>query len=124
MTAPEKRKPLTRAQFGQLMIDQDGRCACGCGQKLQPMTEGVIDEHVRALGLLGSNDLANRRLYRKPCARKKTDELDTPRMAKAKRQARETGPQRPGALKRKIPNRGFEGHRRFDGTIVRRSDAR
>lgn len=87
----EKRRPLTRAEFGQLMIDQEGRCACGCGEKLQPMTEGVIDEHLRALALLGTNALENRALYRKPCARKKTDEQDTPRIAKAKAQAGETG---------------------------------
>ena len=43
---PEKRKPLTRAEFGQLMIDQEGKCACPCGEKLQPLTEGVIDEDV------------------------------------------------------------------------------
>jgi len=86
--APEKRKPLTRVQFGQLMIDQNGRCACGCNEKLQPMAEGVIDEHVIPLGLLGSNELTNRRLYRKPCAKAKTNAKggDIPRIAKAKRQ--------------------------------------
>lgn len=87
----EKRRPLTRAEFGQLMIDQEGRCACGCGEKLKPLEEGVIDEHLRALALLGTNALENRALYRKPCAQKKTDEQDTPRIAKAKAQAGETG---------------------------------
>lgn len=87
----EKRKPLTRAEFGQLMINQEGRCACGCGEKLQPMGEGVVDEHLRALALLGTNALENRALYRKPCAQKKTDEQDTPRIAKARAQGGETG---------------------------------
>lgn len=95
MTAPaiEKRKPLTRREVMQLMIDQDGRCACGCGVKLNPMTEGVIDEHVRPLGQLGTNALENRRLYRKPCAAKKTEGKagDNSRTAKAKRQAGEKG---------------------------------
>lgn len=120
----EKRRPLTRAEFGQLMIDQEGRCACGCGEKLQPMTEGVIDEHLRALALLGTNALENRALYRKPCARKKTDEQDTPRIAKAKAQAGETG-QYARRIKRgqgSIHSRGFDKTRtkRFDGAVVAR----
>ena len=104
----EKRKPLTRAQFGQLMIDQGGRCACGCGQKLQPMTEGVIDEHRVPLALNGTNDLANRHLFRKPCAKAKTVG-DLGRVAKAKAQAGETG-QRARRQKRghgSIKSKGF-----------------
>lgn len=120
----EKRRPLTRAEFGQLMIDQDGRCACGCGEKLQPMTEGVIDEHLRALALLGTNALENRALYRKPCARKKTDEEDTPRIAKAKAQAGETGQyaRRQKRGQGSIQSRGFDKTRtkRFDGSVVAR----
>jgi len=116
----EKRRPLTRAEFGQLMIDQEGRCACGCGEKLQPMTEGVIDEHLRALALLGTNALDNRALYRKPCARKKTDEQDTPRIAKAKAQAGETGQyarrQKRGHGSIKSP--GFQPrNRKLNGTV-------
>lgn len=130
MTAStEKRKPLTRRELIQLMLDQNGRCGCGCGVKLDPMTEGVIDEHVTALGLTGTNALANRSLWRKPCAKRKTDEEDVPRIAKAKRQAGETGqwarrqkrgggsiPQRENPWpegrpfpksNRKIPSRGF-----------------
>lgn len=93
MTAPvqiEKRKPLTRAEFGQLMVDQLGRCDCGCGEKLQPMTEGVIDEHRVPLALGGTNALENRHLFRKPCALAKTTG-DVARIAKAKAQAGETG---------------------------------
>lgn len=118
----EKRRPLTRAEFGQLMIDQQGRCACGCGEKLQPMTEGVIDEHLRALALLGTNALENRALYRKPCARKKTDEQDSPRIAKAKAQAGETGQyaRRQKRGQGSIQSRGFDNTRtkRFDGSVV------
>lgn len=87
----EKRRPLTRAEFGQLMVDQAGRCACPCREKLQPMTEGVIDEHRIPLALGGSNDLSNRELWRKPCAAAKTAGRDAPTIAKAKRQAGEKG---------------------------------
>jgi len=105
----EKRRPLTRAEFGQLMIDQEGRCACGCGEKLQPMGEGVIDEHRVPLALGGSNDLSNRELWRKPCAAVKTAGRDAPAIAKAKRQSGEKG-QRARREKRggsSIKNRGF-----------------
>lgn len=92
----EKRKPLTRAEFGQLMIDQEGRCDCGCGLKLQPMGEGVIDEHRVPLALGGTNDLSNRHLFRKPCAKAKTSDRDTPAIAKVKRiEARLNGTRRP-----------------------------
>jgi hypothetical protein len=89
----EKRKPLTRMQVIQLMLDQDGKCGCGCGVKLNPRTEGVIDEHRVPLAQGGSNDLENRHLYRKPCAVKKTEgkDGDNSRTAKAKRQGGETG---------------------------------
>ena len=117
----EKRKPLTRAEFGQLMIDQEGKCDCGCGEKLQPMTEGVIDEHRVALALGGTNDLTNRHLFRKPCARRKTDQKDTPAIAKVKRiVAREDGTRRP---RKPIPSPGFDTSktRGFDGKVRSRS---
>jgi hypothetical protein len=130
-SAVEKRKPLTRREALQLMLDQNGRCGCGCGFKLQPLGEGVIDEHVTALGLLGSNDLSNRSLWRKPCAAAKTGKGgDQTRIAKAKRQAGETGQrarrekrghgaiaQRPDPWppkgSQKIQSRGFEGSRSY-----------
>lgn len=91
----EKRRPLTRAEFGQLMIDQSGRCGCGCGERLQPLTEKVIDEHLISLAAGGTNDLTNRRLYRKPCATAKT-KADQGVIASVKRlEARETGTRRP-----------------------------
>ena len=117
----EKRKPLSRAEFGQLMIDQEGKCDCGCGEKLQPMTEGVIDEHRVALALGGTNDLTNRHLFRKPCARRKTDQKDTPAIAKVKRiEARLNGTRRP---RKPIPSPGFDKTmtKKFDGSVVRRS---
>lgn len=91
---PAVRKVLTRAEFGQLMINQMGRCGCGCGEKLQPMTEKVIDEHLIALGAGGTNDLSNRALFRKPCATAKTVG-DKGIIGKVKRiEARENGTRR------------------------------
>ncbi|QTC88069.1 hypothetical protein [Brevundimonas pondensis] len=117
----EKRKPLTRAEFGQLMIDQEGRCDCGCGLKLQPMGEGVIDEHRVPLALGGTNDLSNRHLFRKPCAKAKTSDRDTPAIAKVKRiEARLNGTRRP---RKPIPSPGFDKtkSRGFDGKVRART---
>ncbi len=99
----DKRKPLTRREVIQLMLDQDGRCGCGCGVKLQPMTEGVIDEHIIPLGIReNANELANRALYRKPCAAKKTSG-DQSAIAKCKRlEARENNTRRE---RKPIPSR-------------------
>jgi len=96
----EKRRPLTRAEIITLAVEQAGRCGCGCGEKLDAVREGVIDEHLIALELTGANDLSNRALYRKPCAVKKT-KADAAAIAKCKRIAGETG-QGP---RREIPTR-------------------
>lgn len=112
----DKRKPLTRRQTIQLMLDQEGRCGCGCGVKLDPMGEGVIDEHVIPLEIReNANELANRALYRKPCAAKKTPG-DQSAIAKCKRiEARENGTRRP---RKEIPSRGFGSScRKLSGSI-------
>lgn len=123
----EKRRPLTRAEFGQLMMDQMGLCGCGCGVKLQPMGEGVIDEHRVPLALGGSNDLANRHLFRRPCAKAKTVAGDVQRIAKAKAQAGETG-QRARRQKRggsTLRSQGFDKSktRGMDGKVRPRRPA-
>jgi hypothetical protein len=117
----DKRKPLTRRETIQLMLNQEGRCGCGCGVKLEPMGEGVIDEHVIPLGIReNANELANRALYRKPCAARKTLG-DQSAIAKCKRLvARQEGTRRP---RQPIASRGFDKSqtRGFDG-IVRPRD--
>lgn len=86
------RKPLTRRQRAELALAQGGICGCGeCGRKLDHAGEGTIDEHLDPLGLTGTNDLANRSIWRKPCSDAKTQGLDMPRIVKAKAQAGETG---------------------------------
>lgn len=104
----EKRKALTRRQVIELCLRQEGLCGCGCGIKLDPMGEGVIDEHLNPLGLTGTNDLENRFLFRKPCATEKT-KPDKARIAKAKAQGGETGQQARRARRGRplIPSRPF-----------------
>ena len=92
--APDVRRPLTRRETIELAVRQDGKCGCGCGLKLNALTEGVTDEHVIPLEQLGTNDLENRSLYRTPCALEKT-KVDAGNTASCKRiEARETGTRR------------------------------
>jgi hypothetical protein len=97
---PEKRKPLTRVQFATLILAQEGRCGCGCGQKLR--AAWIIDEHLQALDFLGSNDLSNRSLWDYDCSKRKTAR-DLKAAAKGKRIRGETGT----GPKKAIPSRGF-----------------
>ncbi|MDP3495569.1 MAG: HNH endonuclease signature motif containing protein [Hyphomonadaceae bacterium] len=69
--APLARRKLSRIEFAQLMLDQEGRCAC-CREKLR--SDLIIDEHVTALDHGGTNDLSNRALYCTACARAKTED--------------------------------------------------
>lgn len=110
----EKRVPLTAKQRAQLALDQNGRCGCGCGERLDHAREGTIDEHIVALALGGTNALSNRAIWRKPCSSAKTAK-DIAYIARAKRLAGETCIGEPA---RKLQGRGFGSvTRKMDGTI-------
>ncbi len=115
----EPRKPLTRREYLQLCIDQNGRCGCGCGFKLDPMREGVIDEHLTPLGITGKNELANRALYRKPCAAAKTTK-DRKRIAKGNRQAKMDDAREPSRLQGRKLGRHPTLKRTMGGKVVPR----
>lgn len=113
------RRALTTKQKLQLALDQNGRCGCGCGVKLDAIREGVIDEHVIPRALGGSDEISNRQLWRKPCSAKKTAEQDIPAIAKVNRLHEKHGfkePKRkPGP---KLRGAGFSNrNRKFDGTV-------
>lgn len=78
------RKSLTPTQRLRLFESHKGICAL-CGQEIRA-GERWIDEHLRALGLGGTNDLDNRAPVHVACAAAKTAKEDIPRIAKAKRQ--------------------------------------
>lgn len=81
----EKRKPLTRREFGLLIIRQDCLCGCGCGQKLDFTKPGAVtDEHLNSLFSLGTNDLTNRALWLTECSKPKTAK-EAPDRAKVRR---------------------------------------
>lgn len=71
---PEERKRLTKKEWTELFIRQDGRCAC-CGQRLVVKGANEVeiwDEHLEPLWRAGTNDLTNRQLWCKTCSGVKT----------------------------------------------------
>jgi 5-methylcytosine-specific restriction endonuclease McrA len=78
---PEDRKPLTRKQYAELFMKQDGKCP-NCGQRLEIKGgqevdiikgEPARDEHLTPLWAGGSNDIeTNRELWCLPCTKPKT----------------------------------------------------
>lgn len=82
------RKPLTAKQKLDLYEAQKGICPL-CNK---PMLRGdkLTDEHLRALGLGGSNAFSNRAMAHTPCALAKTNgpDGDLATIAKAKAQKR------------------------------------
>lgn len=94
---------VKRAAFRRCCRDGTPYCE-GCGIELKP---GNIEyEHVVPDGLGGTNTLDNCKVYcRKSCARRKTDDEDNPRMAKADRVLRKTYGLAPRG--RRIQSAGF-----------------
>jgi hypothetical protein len=72
-TLPETRERLTRKQFVELFMRQDGKCP-ECTQKLETKGGKVVcvDEHLEPLWRAGTNDLKNRELWCKLCSSDKT----------------------------------------------------
>lgn len=126
---PVTRRRLSRVEFAQLMLDQDGRCA-RCRQKLR--ADLIVDEHLVPLDQLGTNDLSNRALLCTPCARAKTED-DLAEIRHGRRLRGETGQKRTRAVRRLKPwtqprtfstNRDGPLKRKMNGQVVRRPTRR
>jgi len=114
------RKALTPTQRLKLFESFGGRCVL-CDRKIEA-GEPWIDEHLRALGLGGTNAAENRGPAHKACADAKTfgKDGDLARIAKAKRVKMRhlgirlrKGPPIPGS-------KDSPWKRKMDGTLVRR----
>jgi hypothetical protein len=114
------RKSLTPTQRLKLFEAWHG-CCCICERKIQA-GEAWIDEHIRPLGLGGTNYLDNRGPAHKACADAKTNgkDGDLARIAKAKRMKM----RHIGVKSRKGPpipgSKDSPWKRKMDGTLVRR----
>ena len=126
---PVPRRRLTRVEFAQLMLDQDGRCA-RCREKLR--ADLIVDEHLTPLDQLGTNDLSNRALYCTACARTKTED-DQAEIRHGRRLRGETGQTHRRAMRQLKPwtrprtfltNRDGPLKRRMNGQVVRRPTRR
>ena len=65
------RKALTKFEFAQLVLFQQGLCGCGCGDKLVFKPSQIRDEHLHQLSMGGTNELKNRSLWRLECTKAK-----------------------------------------------------
>lgn len=127
--SPERRQRLTRIEFAQLMLEQEGRCPA-CGEKLK--ADQIIDEHLNPLDSCGSNDLSNRALFCLGCAREKTID-DNAASIHGRRVRGEIGQKRRRELRRTKPwsqqgtfptNRDGRWKKKMNGRVVRRSKTR
>lgn len=114
------RKALTKFEFAQLVLEQEGRCGCGCGQKLVFEAGQIRDEHLHQMATGGGNELTNRSLWCLDCAKGK-DKKDARARAKVRSLTKATKKsQKP---KSKLQSRGFDKtlRKKFDGTVERKS---
>lgn len=125
----EPRRSLSRIEFAQLMLQQEGRCPA-CGERL--IADQIIDEHLVPLACGGSNDLENRALFCRGCAREKTID-DNAAFIHGRRIRGEIGQKRRRELRRTKPwtqqrtfptNRDGPLKRKLNGRVVRRSKRR
>ena len=112
----EARKPLSKFEFAQLILEQQGLCGCGCGEKIILAPRMTRDEHLHQLATGGSNDLKNRSIWRPECVDVK-NRSDAHARKKGRSLLKTTKKsQRP---KKKIQSRGFDKTKTkgFDGKV-------
>ena len=113
-----RRRKFHRRVYLGILRRQKLICACGCGVKMT-RKEGYQFDHHTALALGGADTPENLRAVRVPC-HKRISAVDIRMVRKADRQRRF----HLGTKKRRgraIPNRGFQGWRKFNGERVVRT---
>ena len=120
----EKRRPLTRREFGFLIIKQNCLCGCGCKQRLDfTKPKLVTDEHLNSLFSGGKNELENRALWLSECSKPKTS-AEAPGRAKVRRieqgktQADKRAAKKAEGRHKPIAGRGFAGSKKFNGEVT------
>lgn len=123
MTSRPASERLTPRERKAMLAAQGGRCACGCGTIIGVEQDGLGWVEIRPAEADHQIPNGLRRakpdqLLYKPCHDAKTP-ADNRMVRKARRMARETGPQRIGRVKKKIPSRPFGGWLGFRGDVRR-----
>ncbi|QRE76498.1 hypothetical protein [Methylobacterium aquaticum] len=87
-SATTPRRPLSPSKK-LLLLERQGHICPLCETEMRP-GDALVDEHMRSLGLSGSNDLDNRAMVHVACAEKKTrgPDGDHAKIVKAKAQKR------------------------------------
>jgi len=107
------RKPLTRREFGFILMRQGGKCGCGCGEKLDfTKPRAVTDEHLTPLRERGSNELHNRALWLTECTKPKTGKEQHNRAKAARHEEGRTQADKRKRNGSKIQSRGFKQGKR------------
>lgn len=113
-----KRRRFSETALMRRLLEFDGRCACGCHQKVGGAA-GLEWDHVIPLANGGADEIENLQPLTRSCHKKKTAE-DAGNIAKAKRmQRREAGIKKQS----RWPLRGGRNDtikRKLDGTVVPR----
>jgi hypothetical protein len=107
------RQRLTKHEYAVIFLAQNGRCACGCGERLEA---GKVDEEHSLPNYYapGKPDA----LWRRECHKKKTA-ADKATIAKTRRLRGETG-----QLKRRKENGPRLKSRSFDKTLRKRMNGK
>ena len=104
-----KFKPLTKMEFGKLLIDQDGKCAT-CKEPLVFKARHIREEHIHQRSMGGKHELRNISLTCIKCAIKK-DKADSLARKKLRSLLKTTKksqkPKQSIQGKTKIQSRGF-----------------
>jgi hypothetical protein len=128
------RKPLTRQQFGFLIIKQDCLCGCGCKRRLDfSAPKLVTDEHVTPIFStpegVDPNRIENRALWLTECSKPKTakeapDRAKVRRIEGKKTQADKRAARKASGTHRPIAGPGFQSGytKKMSGQVVRRGD--
>jgi len=124
----EKRRPLTRREFGFLISKQDCLCGCGCKRRLDfTKPKLVTDEHVTPIFStqkgVDPNRIENRALWLSECSKPKTS-AEAPDRAKVRRieggktQADRRAQKKTEGRHKPIAGKGFAGSRKFNGEVT------
>lgn len=104
----------------RVVARQNGKCACGCGQKLGLAGERIDFDHETAIILGGENREGNLRAIRYPCHKPKTKQDVAQKSIEARKRNKNLGLAKPKAT---LPgSRGSKWKRKVSGEVVRRDD--